>query len=266
MPATNTIELPPVIAIDPGPEKSAILCCSPDGTPSRCHWSDNSVVLQMMRCHIGNEDRIGRQELVIEWVACYGRRVGGETFDTCFWAGRFAEAYSGPHTLLTSPQMRRELCHDPHAKDSDVRAKLLDLYGPGRDKAIGKRKSHGPLYELAYPGVKGATGHLWSALAVAVAWRQIEERRCSKPDQSAAVADSAGGSSVRPPAPREKVFVYCGSCGAVFFAVEEKSDDECPRCNDLGSLSQRFTRETLIDGVTADELPEPMPAHASRET
>jgi hypothetical protein len=53
------------------------------------------------------------------------------------------------------------------AKDANIRQALIDIYG-GNDKAIGNKKTPGPLY--------GIKGDLWAALAVAVTFG----RRISK--------------------------------------------------------------------------------------
>jgi hypothetical protein len=46
------------------------------------------------------------------------------------------------------------------ATDANIRASLIDRYGPGKDSAIGSKRSPGPLY--------GLKGDEWSALAVAL--------------------------------------------------------------------------------------------------
>ena len=48
------------------------------------------------------------------------------------------------------------------AKDANVRAALIDRFGPSKRKAIGLKATPGPLY--------GVHSHMWSALAVAVTY------------------------------------------------------------------------------------------------
>ncbi|MBV8782506.1 MAG: hypothetical protein JO353_14005, partial [Phycisphaerae bacterium] len=48
------------------------------------------------------------------------------------------------------------------AKDGNIRQALIDRFGPTKERAIGKKKSPGPLY--------GMSGDCWSALAVAVTY------------------------------------------------------------------------------------------------
>jgi len=50
--------------------------------------------------------------------------------------------------------------------DSTIRQAMLDRYGPGREKAIGKKKSPGPLY--------GIRKDEWQALALAVTFFDCE--------------------------------------------------------------------------------------------
>jgi hypothetical protein len=110
--------------------------------------------------------------LVIEHVGHYGTGMpaGSSVFDTCIWIGRFIEAWRrgreapsfAPHALLKRQRIKAVLCGSARAKDANVRQALLDLYG-GSDKAAkGTKAAPGPLY--------GIKTHLWSALAVAVAW------------------------------------------------------------------------------------------------
>lgn len=107
--------------------------------------------------------------LALESVASYGMAVGAEVFETCVWSGRFLQRWEdarGPSAEVRPSQRiyRREvklhLCGSSRAKDPNVRQALIDRYGPGKDVAIGRKATPGPLY--------GVTSHVWSALAVAV--------------------------------------------------------------------------------------------------
>jgi hypothetical protein len=63
-------------------------------------------------------------------------------------------------------EVKIHLCGSMKAKDANVRQVLLDRYGPGKAKAVGLKRSPGPLY--------GFSKDLWSALAVGITW--IETR------------------------------------------------------------------------------------------
>ena len=78
----------------------------------------------------------------------------------------FIEAWRGHeqngYTLVYRKDVKLHLCGDLRAKDANIRQALIDLFGPGKERAIGKKKTPGPLY--------GIRKHEWSALAVAVTY------------------------------------------------------------------------------------------------
>jgi hypothetical protein len=103
--------------------------------------------------------------VVIERIQSYGMAVGEEVFETVFWTGRFAEAAVARGyglARLGRLKVKTTLCHDSRARDANIRAELINRFGPGKEKAIGTKRQPGPLY--------GVSGDVWSALAVAVAW------------------------------------------------------------------------------------------------
>ncbi len=101
--------------------------------------------------------------LVIEQIESFGMAVGREVFETVFWTGRFAEAWC-PKRFERMPrrEVKQHLCRSARATDSNIRQALIDRFGPGTDKAFGKKKAPGPLF--------GITGHKIAALAVAITW------------------------------------------------------------------------------------------------
>lgn len=146
----------PHIAIDPGPEQSAILFMSSNGIPSSFAKTSNESVLGFL---VANSNGRTWEFLAIEMIASYGMAVGQEVFETCVWIGRFIQAWNGPHALIYRKTVTSFVCGSGKAKDSNVRQALIDRYG-GKHKAIGNKKSPGPLY--------GMKDDMWSALAVAV--------------------------------------------------------------------------------------------------
>lgn len=105
--------------------------------------------------------------LVVEMIACYGMPVGKEVFETVFWIGRFIQCWfeNGSHHKSIPARIYRQdvklhLCKSPRANDATIRAALIDRFGPGKERAIGKKKTPGPLY--------GVKGDVWAALALAV--------------------------------------------------------------------------------------------------
>jgi len=115
--------------------------------------------------------RCPKMQFAIEMVACYGRPVGEEVFETCLWIGRFIEAIGDESRVakITRAKVKMNLCHaTAKVTDSHIRQALIDRYGPGKDVAIGNKKSPGPLYELKKD--------MWSALAVGVTYSDMLDR------------------------------------------------------------------------------------------
>ena len=142
----------PIIAIDPGPELSALVIWN--GTaPSLLRYAANEDIMALLRTWKTSES-----DCVIEQIASYGMAVGAEVFETCVWSGRFMEAYGAERVhRITRGQVKMHLCHSMRAKDGNIRQALIDRFGKP-----GTKKHPGPLL--------GVSGDLWAALAVAVTW------------------------------------------------------------------------------------------------
>lgn len=91
--------------------------------------------------------------LAIEVIRGYGIVAGDDTFDTCIWIGRFDSGSMA--RLIPRKKIKQHLCGNTTTNDKYVRQALIDRIGPQ-----GTRKNPGPTY--------GISGHMWSALAVAV--------------------------------------------------------------------------------------------------
>lgn len=147
-----------ILAIDPGYTESAWLLYDVEaGKPIKWAKEDNGRVRWVVA-------ESTARTLAIEMVASYGMAVGKEVFETCVWAGRFIELFAGGTDgdvlRIYRADVKLHLCNSRRAKDANVRQALIDLYGPTKEVAIGKKASPGPLYGLAGDG--------WSALGVAV--------------------------------------------------------------------------------------------------
>lgn len=138
-----------LLAIDPGTTESG--WCVFDG--ARVLMSGQADNLSLLA---GMKDK-GCEKLAIEMVASYGMPVGREVFETCVWIGRFMQAWYVPSEvqLVYRQEAKLHLCKSVRAKDGNIRQALLDRFGE-----VGTKKNPGPLY--------GVSGHVWSALAVAV--------------------------------------------------------------------------------------------------
>lgn len=149
-----------VLAIDPGPERSAwLILDTRTGRPVRFDIEGNDSFVRFCRSSLFALDI---RDVVIEKVESFGMSVGAEVFETVFWSGRFAEAAShvAEVTRLGRLKVKTTLCHDSRAKDSNIRQALIDRYGG--PSAVGTKAVPGPLY--------GISKDVWSALAVAVTY------------------------------------------------------------------------------------------------
>jgi hypothetical protein len=146
-----------ILSIDPGPAESAWLSYDTrTARPLEWEKAPNEKVLQLLDPF----KRPTAMLLAIEMVASYGMPVGREVFDTCVWIGRYIERWAGDYRLVFRAEVKMHLFHSMQAKDSNIRAALMDRYGPAKELAVGRKASPGPLY--------GMKADCWSALAVAI--------------------------------------------------------------------------------------------------
>jgi hypothetical protein len=155
-----------IFAVDPGFKQSGWLVCDSDpfGIRDMGITSNDDV---RSRCAHEAFD-----VLVIEHISMGGMIAGQETFDTCFEAGRFAEAAGqGRFELLKRIRVKMHLCGQARAKDANIRQALIDRFGGSQ--AIGLKKTPGPLY--------GVKAHIWAALALAVTYADTHRERPDAP-------------------------------------------------------------------------------------
>lgn len=151
----------PILALDPGTTESAFLLYN-GKSPVEFGKVPNDALLERLR--LGD---FGAAPLFIEMIASYGMAVGQEVFETCVWIGRFMECHAGPTSYVYRKSVKIHLCGSMQAKDANIRAALIDKWG-GKDTAIGRKKTPGPLY--------GISSDVWSALAIAVtAWESAKK-------------------------------------------------------------------------------------------
>lgn len=145
------------MAIDPGNEQSGYVVYDGERVTAR-----GVIPNAEMKVHVSAWDG----PLAVEYIAGMGMSAGQSTFDTCVFIGRLLETYERNNwlapILVKRKDVKMHLCGAMRAKDRDIRAELIDRFG-GPDKAIGKKKTPGPLF--------GVSSHAWQALGVAVtAW------------------------------------------------------------------------------------------------
>lgn len=147
-----------ILAIDPGPVQSAVVWFVDGDVLDGFIWKNEAVGARIVVAAHENVDAIA-----IEWVESFGMPVGKDVFETVAWSGRFwelAEQRRCEVARVPRREVKLHLCNSARAKDANIRQALIDKFGPGKEKAIGKKASPGPLY--------GIKSHLWAALAVAV--------------------------------------------------------------------------------------------------
>ena len=157
------VEAMVVLGLDPGTETSAILAFNGICVMDHCVMANDYVRQGLLDWKDRQQDDPGPSILVLEQIESFGMAVGKETFETVFWTGRFAEAWS-PRRFDRLPRriVKQHLCHTARATDANIRQALIDRFGPSTEKAIGSKKVPGPLF--------GIKSHEWAALAVAVTW------------------------------------------------------------------------------------------------
>jgi hypothetical protein len=97
-----------IYAIDPGTTHSALVHLHASGDVTGGMWV-NADLAKLM-----NDGELAFGHLVIEEIESYGMAVGRETFQTVFWAGRFAQAWGCPGqyswSLLPRRAVKLHLC------------------------------------------------------------------------------------------------------------------------------------------------------------
>lgn len=143
-----------ILAIDPGTTQSAWLILN---SKNKCIVAygklDNERIYQeVLLPYISDYDYVA-----IEMIASYGMPVGKEVFETCLWIGRFLQKsldLEKETKLIYRRDIKLWLCNSPKAKDGNIRAALIDIFGKS-----GTKKTPGITY--------GISKDIWAALAIA---------------------------------------------------------------------------------------------------
>lgn len=150
-----------IVAIDPGPTQSAVVAYDTvSRTPTFHLKAENPAILNVLWDLGGDPTSTG---CVIEEMVSYGMTAGRSMFQTCIWAGRFAQAWrfrTGREVAwLPRPVVKNHLCFSARATDKDIREELIHRFGQP-----GTKKERGVTY--------GFAGDQWAALAVAVVYAE----------------------------------------------------------------------------------------------
>ena len=153
-----------IFAIDPGPDNTAYVVFDGDKPLSGEIVPSKDLIGSLIIANGTFEKSI--KQVACEHLQCFGQAVGAEVFETAYWIGEyrgFCRSVSVPFHRVTRIQVKMTLCHTTKANDSNIRCAIIDRFG-GPLKAIGKKKTPGPLYWVKKD--------LWSALAVAITYQE----------------------------------------------------------------------------------------------
>ena len=100
--------------------------------------------------------------LAMEFLAI-GQMAGGPEFRTCWWAGRFAEAWGmDDYREVTRTDVKMHLLGTMRGGDPQVRAVMCHMFGGDPSKTAQKGL------------LNGFKSHAWQALAAGVTWWQTK--------------------------------------------------------------------------------------------
>jgi len=156
-----------IVAIDPGTTQSAIVVWDGSNILYK-NILDNEKVLSTISfaSSLGVEPDI----LVVEMIASYGMAVGAEVFNTCVWIGRFIQQWRvatfKEYRLVYRQEVKKHICSNTSAKDSNIRQALIDRFGSPGSK---KDKNINPI-------TYGLSKDLWAAFAVAVFYYDTSDK------------------------------------------------------------------------------------------
>ncbi len=153
-----------IAAIDPGTDQSGFVTLE---FPSLKVLDKDFIRNEQLLAFIRSTQPDWFNVLIIERIEHYGMRVGREVFDTCYWSGKFAEAYyPGRVEMVSARETRIILCGTARAKKSEVHQAVRDwmaVFHKVQVKQLkGTKKNPGPLY--------GFSNHMWSALGLIVTY------------------------------------------------------------------------------------------------
>lgn len=153
-----------ILAIDPSNLHSAFVLMDEECRIAKKGIVNNGDIVSMI------EELPMDTEMVIEGMQSYGMPVGASVFDTVFQMGVFYRTaiLSGikPKKLFRSA-IKTVICGNVRAKDSNIRAALIERFG-----ATGTKLSPNPYFNDSTVKMKK---DLWAALAVGVTYLDSPE-------------------------------------------------------------------------------------------
>ena len=160
-----------VFAIDPGNEYSAYCIMNDQYELISFEKILNKQLMTTMKTHL-DENKEHISDVVIERVASYGMPVGREVFETCEWIGRFSQEAEKkvPVNYIYRRDEKLYLCFDSKAKDSNIRAALIERFAK-HDFKNGRGTKNNPDYFY------GVSKDVWAAISVAVTYLDMQKEK-----------------------------------------------------------------------------------------
>lgn len=162
-----------ILAIDPGPEKSSWVCwqAGEERVVAGDDQRENADLAKHLKAQLRGLSvwAPDAERLVIERpVVLGGKAPTAALMETSRWAGVFEGAWPGEVDRLTYHRVRAHLTRCGSANEAAVREALISRFAPSGYGPQGKgtKANPGPFY--------GVAGHMWSAVAVAVAWWDLK--------------------------------------------------------------------------------------------
>ena len=157
-----------IIAIDPGTTQSAYVVW--DGVCIIAKGIEENEILIPRLKGVYSDLVVKGMIMIIEQIRCYGMPIGQTTLDTVFWSGRFWEVWKGEKYLMPRLEVKKHICHNGAAKDSNILQALVDRFAYGvRNRGKGTKPQPGFFY--------GFHDDIWQAMGIAVTWWDQNERR-----------------------------------------------------------------------------------------
>lgn len=146
-----------IFAIDPGDVQTAYCMIDDKYKIHAAGKVDNDELLSILRKNAKQIDHV-----VVEMIASYGMAVGRNVFETCVMIGRIEQVANScriEHSRVYRQDEKLCICHDSRAKDSNIRAALIDRFAK-HDKKRGTGTKFNPDHFY------GISRDMWSAFAV----------------------------------------------------------------------------------------------------
>lgn len=140
-----------ILSIDPGNRYSGVVIYDPEKSAllyNNTFDDENELLISFVRSLAPPFAAYDVSRVIVEGIKTYGMAVGDDVFATCMWIGelrRVCKDMRLPFQLVYRKTYVTHLTGSPRAKDSNVRAALIERWGY-EDVAIGGKrckKCHG---------------------------------------------------------------------------------------------------------------------------